>query len=336
MVGHGSMTAIRGTAITFTDDPFRRPVEDCVRHETDAVILMADGVITAFGPAAEVLPEVPDGVEVHSYSDSLIVPGFIDCHVHYPQTEIIGAYGKQLIDWLNKYTFVAEQSFNDKDHAHEVARVFLREGLRCGTTTSAVFCTVDPVSVDAFFEESEKLNMRNIAGKVLMDRNAPEALMDTPQIGYDQTKELIGRWHNKGRALYCVTPRFAPTSTPEQMELAGAVWKEHPGTYLQSHVSENLGEVEWVKELYPDRDGYVDVCGPGKIGWCILLKTRQQLTWRLKNIRAAGGVVTQLGATEAAVWAPEERIGEILAGLLAYRRQTPRDESALLRRDETQ
>ncbi|MCZ6719088.1 MAG: guanine deaminase [Gammaproteobacteria bacterium] len=259
MADGNSVTAIRGAALTFTDDPFRNPVEDCMRHESDAVIIMADGKITEFGPANEVLPKVPDGVEVTTYSDALILPGFIDCHVHYPQTEIIGAYGKQLIDWLNKYTFVAEQSFKDKDHAHEVAQVFLREGLRCGTTTSTVFCTVNPISVDAFFEESEKLNMRNIAGKVLMDRNAPDALMDTPQQGYEESKELIGRWHNKGRSLYCVTPRFAPTSTPEQMELAGAVWKEHPGTYLQSHVSENLGEIEWVKELYPERNGYVDV-----------------------------------------------------------------------------
>jgi guanine deaminase len=184
--------------------------------------------------------------------------GFIDCHVHYPQTQIIGAYGEQLIDWLNKYTFIAEQQFADKDHAREVARVFLKECLRAGTTTATVYCTVFPQSVDAFFEESEALGTRMIAGKIMMDRNAPGALTDTPKKGYDETKALIGKWHGKGRQLYCVTPRFAPTSSPEQMEMTGAVWNEHPGTYLQSHVSENRGEVAWVKELYPERKGYLD------------------------------------------------------------------------------
>jgi len=256
---NGSITAIRGAALTYIDDPFRKPVEDCVVYESDALIVMQNGKISQFGPARNLLSGLPEGTEVTTYENSLILPGFIDCHVHYPQTEIIGAYGATLIDWLNKYTFIAEQNFNSKDHASEVARVFLREGLRCGTTTSCVFCTVDPTSVDAFFEESEKLNMRNIAGKVLMDRNAPEELLDTPQTGYDQTKELIERWHGKGRSLYCVTPRFAPTSTPEQMEMAGSVWQEHPGTYLQSHVSENTDEIAWVNELFPDCKGYVDV-----------------------------------------------------------------------------
>ena len=256
--GNGT-SVIRGQVLSYKANPFRKSLAGCVRYEPDGLVVMQDGKITAVGPASETLSVVPDGVEVVNYDNALIVPGFIDCHVHYPQTEIIGAYGKHLIDWLRKYTFVAEQKFNNKDHAREVAKVFLREGLRCGTTTSSVFCTVDPVSVDAFFEESQKLNMRNIAGKVLMDRNAPDELLDTARTGYDQTSELIARWHDNGRSLYCVSPRFAPTSTPEQMEMTGAVWKEHPGTYLQSHVSENPGEIEWVKELYPERKGYVDV-----------------------------------------------------------------------------
>ncbi len=253
------VTAIRGAVLTYRDDPFRAPVEDCVVYESDALIVIEDGRIVAFGPASGLLGDLPEDAQLTVYADSLILPGFIDCHVHYPQTQIIGAYGKQLMEWLDKYTFVAEQHFRNKDHAREVARVFLRESLRCGTTTSAVYCTVDPASVDAFFEESEKLNMRNIAGKVLMDRNAPAELLDTPQQGYDQTRELIARWHGRGRALYCVTPRFAPTSSPEQMELAGRVWAEHPGTYLQSHVSENRREVLWAAELFPECDGYVDV-----------------------------------------------------------------------------
>jgi guanine deaminase len=254
-----STVAIRGSALTFKDNPFAKPTNECITYEEDAILVFEGGLITKMGPASEVLKSLPKDISIKHYTDSLILPGFIDCHVHYPQTEIIGAYGKQLIDWLNKYTFVAEQNFRDKSHASEVAKVFLRECLRAGTTTATTFCTVHPDSVDAFFEESEKLNMRNIAGKVLMDRNAPEALTDTAQSGYDQTKALIARWHGKGRQLYCVTPRFAPTSTPEQMEMTGAVWNEHPGTYLQSHVSENKAEIEWVKELFPERKGYVDV-----------------------------------------------------------------------------
>jgi guanine deaminase len=259
MIARSSVTAIRGAALTFAGDPFLAPMADCLRHEADAVIIMTDGEISAFGPAERILPDLPEGVAVTTYADSLILPGFIDCHVHYPQTEIIGAHGADLIDWLNRFTFIAEQNFADKTHASEAARIFLREALRCGTTSAAVFCTIDPVSVDAFFEEAAELNMRTIAGKVLMDRNAPDALLETAQQGYDRTKELIARWHNRGRSLYAVTPRFAPTSTPEQMEMTGAVWAEHPGTYLQSHVSETLDEVAWVKELYPDCRGYVDV-----------------------------------------------------------------------------
>lgn len=251
--------AIRGSIVTCVDNPFQKPVDECLVYEEDGIIVINDGIITDFGPAHIIQPKLGHDVVVTQYKDSLILPGFIDCHVHYPQTQMIGAFGKQLIDWLNKYTFVAEQEFSDKDHARKVAKLFLRECLRSGTTTASVFCTVDPVSVDAFFEESSKLNMRNIAGKVLMDRNAPEALLDTPQQGYDQTKELINRWHGKGRQLYSVTPRFAPTSSIEQMEMTGAVWAEHPGTYLQTHVSENKGEIEWVKELFPGRSGYVDV-----------------------------------------------------------------------------
>jgi guanine deaminase len=221
---------------------------------------MANGRITHFGPASQVRAQLAPGTVIKEYGqDSLIMAGFIDCHVHYPQMPIIGAYGAQLIDWLDKYTFIAEQEFADERHAREVARVFLKECLRAGTTTAAVYCTVHPQSVDVFFEEAASLGTRMIAGKVLMDRNAPSALTDTAQRGYDESKALIAKWHGKGRALYAVTPRFAASSTPEQMEMAGALWRGHPGTYLQSHVSENRAEVAWVRELYPDRSGYLDV-----------------------------------------------------------------------------
>jgi len=253
------ITAIRGAVLSFIDDPFQKNIEDCMVYEPDAILVMEDGKISQFGPASTILETLSADVPITHYPNSIITAGFIDSHVHYPQTQIIGAFGKQLIDWLNKYTFIAEQQFKSKEHSREVSKVFLQECLRNGTTTSCTFCTVFPESVDAFFEESEKLGMRNIAGKVMMDRNAPDALTDTPQQGYDDTKALIEKWHGKGRQLYCVTPRFAPTSSPEQMAMTGKVWKEHPGTYLQSHVSENMNEVAWVKELYPDCSGYLDV-----------------------------------------------------------------------------
>ena len=256
----GGTTALRGAALTYTGDAFAEGIEATMRYESDAVVAMAGGKITHFGAASEVLPKLPkDAMVRQTGKDTLILPGFIDCHVHYPQTQIIGAFGEQLIDWLNKYTFVAEQKFASKEHARAVSKVFLDECLRAGTTTATVYCTVYPQSVDAFFEEAEARNMRMIAGKIMMDRNAPPALLDTAKKGYDESKALIAKWHGKGRQLYCVTPRFAPTSTPEQMDMTGKLWNEHPGTYLQSHVSENRGEVAWVKELYPERKGYLDV-----------------------------------------------------------------------------
>ena len=253
-------TAIRGPALTYTGDPFLSGLAATMRYESDAIIAMEDGKITHFGPARDVRDALPPGTTVENLGkDTLTMAGFIDCHVHYPQTQMIGAFGGQLTDWLNRHTFVAEQQFADPEHAREAARVFLRECLRAGTTTASVYCTVHPQSADAFFEESEALGTRMIAGKVLMDRNAPDALTDTPQKGYDESKALIGKWHGKGRQLYAVTPRFAPTSTPEQMAVTGALWNEHPGTYLQSHIAETRDEAAWVASLYPDRSGYLDV-----------------------------------------------------------------------------
>lgn len=254
-----TITAVRGAVLTFTGDPFATDLTDCMRYESDAIVAMANGRVVDFGNAADVTLRLPPQTTVTTYADSLIMAGFVDAHVHYPQTQIIGAYGKQLIDWLNDYTFVAEQQFADTDYARSVARLFLDETLRAGTTTSSVFCTVHPGSVDAFCEEATSRGMRTIAGKVLMDRHAPAALTDTAQRGYDETKTLIERWHGRDRQLYCVTPRFAVTSSPAQLEATGAVWREHPGTYLQSHVSENRSEVAWVRELFPERSGYLDV-----------------------------------------------------------------------------
>jgi guanine deaminase len=173
---------------------------------------------------------------------------------------MIGAYGKQLIDWLNNYTFKTEQQFSQYDHAKVVAEFFINQCLRAGTTTMMTYATVFPESVDAFFEVAEKKNLRAITGKVLMDRHAPEALLDkSAQIGYDQSKALIKKWHGKKRLHYAITPRFAPTSTPLQLEMTGALWSEHPGSYMQSHLSENKAEISWVKDLFPKNKDYLDV-----------------------------------------------------------------------------
>ena len=254
-----STKILRGQILTFKADPFIVGDLESIHYENDGVVVLENGKVKTFGAFDSLKNTLPEGIEIKVYKDSLIIPGFIDTHIHYPQTQIIGAYGKQLIDWLNNYTFIAEQQFADLNHAKNVAKVFIQESLRAGTTTSAVYCTVHPHSVDAIFEEAEKINLRMVAGKVLMDRNAPPALNDTAQSSYDDSKALIKKWHGKGRLSYAITPRFAPTSTHKQLELAGALWKEHPGTYMQTHISENLGEIEWVKELFPERKGYLDV-----------------------------------------------------------------------------
>jgi guanine deaminase len=253
------LTAIRGAMLTFKDDPFEKDMKDCMVHDADAIILMEDGKIKDVGPAAEMLKRVPSGVEITQYKDSVIVPGFIDTHVHYPQTQIIGAYGEQLLDWLNNYTFIAEQQFANKDHADEVADVFLNECLKNGVTSATVYCTVYPQSVDAFFEAAEKRNMRVQAGKITMDRFAPAALLDTPQRAYDESAALANKWHGRGRAEYVITPRFAPTSTPEQLEMVGQLARDFPTALIQSHVSENVNEVAWVKELFPSCSSYTNV-----------------------------------------------------------------------------
>jgi guanine deaminase len=252
-------SAIRGPAATYLADPFAAG-DAALRYEPDALIVIEDGRIRAFGAYDALSPSLPAGTVVTRYRrDELILPGFLDLHVHYPQLEIIGSFGKRLIDWLEQYTYPAEQAFADEAHAREMARLFLHECMRVGTTTAAVFCTVHAHSARAFFEESMRLNTRMIAGKALMDRNAPEALRDDPQRAYDESKALIRRWHGNGRQLYAITPRYAGSSSPAQLEVAGALWREHPGTYLQSHIAEQHEEVAWVTGLFPQCKGYLDI-----------------------------------------------------------------------------
>ncbi len=257
--GNGCVTALRGTLIYCRDDPFLSDPAKAFVHEPDGLVICRDGLIANIGPYATLQAELPAGVTVADYSGSLIAPGFIDTHIHYVQTGIIGAQGKQLLDWLSDYTFIAEQAFADEAVARDTARVFCDELVRNGTTTALVFCSVHAGSVDALFEEAERRNLRIIAGKVLMDREAPPALRDTARSGYDQSKALIAKWHGRGRALYAITPRFAVTSTPEQLELAGSLWREHPDVFVQTHIAENRDEIARVCELFPERRDYLDV-----------------------------------------------------------------------------
>ncbi|MFS2161514.1 guanine deaminase [Pseudomonas sp. Pseusp122] len=252
-------TAYRAALLHSIADPAQVGIEDSYEYFADGLLLVENGHIVAIGHAADLVGGLEVDVELIEYPDALITPGFIDTHIHLPQTGMIGAYGEQLLDWLNTYTFPCEKQFADPAHAAEVADIFVKELLRNGTTTALVFGSVHKESVEAFFQVAQKLDLRMIAGKVMMDRNAPQDLIDTAESGYADSKALIERWHGKGRLHYAVTPRFAPTSTPAQLALAGQLLGEYPDLYMQTHISENLQEVEWVKALFPERSGYLDV-----------------------------------------------------------------------------
>lgn len=252
-------TALRGRIVTFRANPFLSAPQDSLSVEEDGLLLMTDGRIAAMGDWTALHATLPPDTQVVNYGDALISAGFIDTHVHYPQLPVIAAWGEQLLEWLERYVFPAEAAFADPAVAQATAHRFMTELLRGGTTTAMVYCTVHPQSVDAFFTESERRGTRMIAGKVLMDRNAPDTLRDTVQKGYDDSAALIARWHGRGRQLYAVTPRFAITSTPEQLEAAGQLLRETPDVYMQTHLAENLAEVETVRRLFPDRASYLDV-----------------------------------------------------------------------------
>jgi guanine deaminase len=252
-----SASAVRGHVITFSDDPF---VSDrALTDIADALIVSEGGKIAAFGSYEDTLAAVPAGVEIEHHGGALICPGFVDTHAHYVQTPIVGAFGDELLAWLDNYAYPAEERVRDPHEAESVAAVYFDQLLANGTTTALTFCATFAESVDAFFEEAARRGMRMIGGKVLMDRNAPEQLCDSAQSGYEQSKKLIARWHGRGRALYAITPRFAPTSTPEQLELAGALWAESPGTFIHTHIAESAAEIALVEKLFPQQGGYLDV-----------------------------------------------------------------------------
>lgn len=252
------LAAFRGSLLHFVGDPAEAGAR-AIDYHPDGLLVVREGRVAEAGPAAELLPKLPAEIAVTDYRGKFILPGFIDTHTHYAQTDIIASPGGELLDWLDTYTFPGERRFHDPAHAADVADFFCDELLRNGTTTALAFATVHATSVDALFAAAERRDMRVLAGKVLMDRHCPAFLRDGADGGHAESVALIERWHGRARLLYAVTPRFAPTSSPAQMAAAGRLFRDHPGVYLQSHVAENRAEGRWVAELFPEARSYLDV-----------------------------------------------------------------------------
>jgi len=255
----------RGELLHFLADPAKVALQESYQYFEDGLMIIKDGLIESIGEANELLPTLDDNIDVTHYKSGLMMPGFIDTHVHYPQTEMIASYGEQLLEWLENYTFPFERQFSDLEHGKNVAEFFLSQLLEAGTTTALVFGTVHKASVDAFFTVAQQKKLRMICGKVLMDQNCPDYLSDTAQTGYDDSKALIEKWHNTDRLQYAITPRFAPTCSTEQLNKAGQLLAEHPSVYLHTHLSENKAEIAWVKALFPDSTSYLDVYDKSKL-----------------------------------------------------------------------
>ncbi len=272
---------LRGRTLSFLGEPKGVADHGSYRYEEDGGLLIRDGRIAAAGAFADIAAAAGD-TPVVDHRPHLILPGLIDAHAHMPQMQVIASYGAELLDWLNTYTFPEESKFSDAAHAARIAGLFLDELLRHGTTTVAAYCSVHPQSADALFAAAEARGMLIVAGKVMMDRNAPDGVLDTARAGYDDTKALIARWHGRGRLHYAITPRFAITSTPAQMEAAGALAREHPDLHVQTHLSENHAEIALTLDLYPGAPDYTGVyeryglLGPKSLfGHCIHLSERE-------------------------------------------------------------
>ncbi|MEM9009852.1 MAG: guanine deaminase [Pseudomonadota bacterium] len=271
-----------GQTLRFLDDPFVGDPVTSAAVERRGAVLVRDGLIAEVGQA-EALREAHPEVRWEDHGDALLLPGFVDAHAHYPQTRIIASWGKRLIDWLESYTFPEELRFADPAYAAEVAALYLDLSLANGITTSSVYCTTHPGSVDAIMAEAEGRGLRLIAGKVMMDRNAPAGLLDTATAAYDDSVALIARWAGRGRLGYAITPRFAPTSSAAQLEAAGALWQAHPDCLMQTHLAEQTEEIAWVAELFPEAPDYLGVyerfglTGPGAVmGHAIHLTARER------------------------------------------------------------
>ena len=283
-------TLLLGQTLGFVANPFETPIEEAVRHERRGAVLVRDGIIAAVGQA-DTLRALHPLARVVDYGNGLIMAGFVDAHVHYPQTAMIASWGKRLIDWLNSYTFPEEMRFSSPSYAAEIANRYLDLTRSHGTTTMVSYCTIHPASVDAFFQAAQDRGQRVVAGKTCMDRNAPDELRDTAQSAYDDSKRLLETWHGVDRLSYAITPRFSPTSTPDQLDALGMLWGEHPECLMQTHLSEQTDEIEWVMGLFPNARDYLDTYeqfgllgGRGLYGHAIHLTDRERA--RLKDVGA--------------------------------------------------
>ena len=247
---------VLGQVLSFAGNPFEDGPR-AARHIQHGGVLLTQGRIAAVGDAADLRQANPSAT-ITDYGSALISAGFIDAHVHYPQTAIIASWGKRLIDWLNTYTFPEEMRFADAGYAGDIANRYLDLALAHGTTSMCSYGTVHPASVDAFFNAAQSRGLRAYAGKTCMDRNAPDGLRDTPQAAYDDSKALLEKWHGVDRLSYVITPRFSPTSTPEQLAALGALWREYPDCLMQTHLSEQHDEIAWVRGLFPQARDYLD------------------------------------------------------------------------------
>lgn len=322
------VSAHRGTIFHYGDKANLQNAAETYEYFADGMLIIENGKVVAVGEASKLLKELPDGVEPVDHGKRIIMPGFVDTHAHSPQTTAIAAYGEQLLEWLNDYIFPSEAKFSDPVFARTGAAFFLDELLRNGTTTAAIYSSSHKEATDILFQEAEARSMRIIAGKTLMDRNAPKELQDTPESAYEDSKALIEKWHGRGRLSYAISPRFAPTSTKKELEVAKRLMDEYPNMYMQTHLAENLKEVELVRSLFPESKDYLDVYDQygllGKrsiFGHCVHLSDREFLriaetgsvtSWcptsnfflgsgifdyaRAKNLNAMVTLATDLGA----------------------------------------
>ncbi|TDF41366.1 guanine deaminase [Alteromonadaceae bacterium M269] len=258
----------------------------------DGMLVVEDAKIKAIGPSSELTRQYEHIPCLrHDYSGKLLIPGLIDSHLHFPQTEMIACYGEKLLDWLENYTFPTERKFAEPEYASKVADIFLDQLLRNGTTTGLVYSTVHKSAADSLFSAAQQKNMCLVAGKVCMDRNCPDWLQDTAEKAQRESAELIEQWHEKDRLYYALTPRFAPTSTEKQLALIGELAEQYPSTFIQTHLSEDTKEIDWVKSLFPSAKNYLDVYEQHHLvrkravfGHCLHLENEE---WQLLKEREA-------------------------------------------------
>ena len=251
--------AFRASLLHCLADPGEGSAPSAVEFIEDGLLVVENGIVLEAGAAPTLLTQLADNTKIVEYNGKIIVPGFIDCHVHFPQLDIVASYGEQLLDWLNRYAYPAEAKFAHLEYAREIAGVFLDELLKNGTTTALVFGTVHKHSADVILQAAESRGMRLIAGKVLMDINCPAELQDTPESGYAESKALIEQWHGRARLGYAITPRFAITSSDQQLQAAGRLAREYPDVWMHTHLAENKAEVDLIAQRFPKSRSYLDV-----------------------------------------------------------------------------